>query len=649
MVHRIAVAAVVVGALAFAPAAGAAVTASNVTSPTNGAGFEVNLDDPGLIVVTGTATATAPETDMVRIACTHSEDPDGSADALAPATATGDLTPTSATTGTFRVEISTDEFDYYTCRLRAVPEGALPIDYSAFTGPVVHFSGHSIDPPDQPTALHDFYQDVSGPLGYWDGYSTSDCFVSATYTLDPTTLGYGQLFGCASIFGADPTDDARGSLKVDARDSFLPAEAHYVFGSITGGAPITGFARNLDPVSGNARLTAIEPIVRCADGTMTYPPTCPAWADAGLSDRSTTVGDHGGRLVRHTDVWTNSGSVARQLDVWYQIGVVNPDAQWRFPGESAYAPRTAGDHSGAGGTIPTPPAGTASALVADDPAEEDYLFPRGSVTWSSTPSEIRFTDTNQLYLRYVRTVPARGAATVSLVFATDGPPETVDALSADARAGTRPAVAMTRPAAGAAVGTATVTVTGTATDDGPVSVRVNGLAAPVAANRTWSVAVPLQHGANTLVATATDTDGNTAQARRTVTRVTAASRPPTGSPPPPSPLPPSNQFTLRLKRPKAGAKAIKATLTVPGQGTIRARLRASLKRPPRTVTLAKARRTPTAAGQVRLTLQLSKKALRLLRKRHELRARLSVTFTPSGGTARTKTKRVTLRTAGQAP
>jgi glucodextranase-like protein len=640
MVHRIVVGAVMVGALAFAPAAGAAVTASTVTSPANGTGFDVDLDDPGQITVTGTATADNPATDMVRIACTYSENADGSAAVLAPTAATGALTPTGVGTGTFSVQVSGDQFEYFTCRLRAVPSGGLPSDYRSFTGPVAHFSGRSTDPPNQPPALHDFYQDISGPLGYWDGGSTSACFVYSTYTLDPATLGYGQLFDCAGVAGGDPTG-TRASLRVDGRDGFLPAEASS-YTAITGDEPITGFVRRLDPASGDVQLTASEPTVHCADGSTTYPPTCPAWADAGLSDRATTVGDHGGRLVRHTDVWTNSGSGARQLDVWYRVSVANTAAQWRFPGETAYAPHADGDHSGAGGAIPTPPAGPASVLVADDPAQAGYLQPRGSVTWSSAPSEIRFTASSQLYLHYVRTVPARGAAAVSLAFATDGSQANVDALSAGARAGLRPTVAITGPANGVRVGTAAVRVTGTATDDGPVSVSVNGHSAALAANRTWSVVVPLRPGANTLVATARDSDGNTAQAQRTVTRATVSPPPPPRPVTPSNPVMPSNRFTLTLKKPKAGDKSLTVTLTVPGAGAIRAKLRALLKRPPRRVTLAKAKKTATTAGKVRLRLRLTKKARALLRRHHALNARLSVTYTPTGGTARAKTKSVRL-------
>ena len=183
--------------------------------------------------------------------------------------------------------------------------------------------------------VRDFYQDVSGPLGYWDGYS-SHCFVNSTYTLDPVSLHYGDMFGCADISGADPAG-TRAALRIDGRDAFLPAETYGPYAGRTGAVPITGFARRLDPASGDASLGAALPALQCANGAAAYPPACPAWADGGLRDDATTVGDHGGRLVRHTDVWTNTGTTARQLDVWYRITTAHAGVQWRFPGEAAFA------------------------------------------------------------------------------------------------------------------------------------------------------------------------------------------------------------------------------------------------------------------------------------------------------------------------
>jgi hypothetical protein len=86
-------------------------------------------------------------------------------------------------------------------------------------------------------------------------------------------------------------------------------------------------------------------------------------------------------------------------------------------------------------------------------------------------------------------------------------------------------------------------------------------------------------------------------------------------------------------------KSVRLTLRLPGAGAIRA----TIKRTARTGTLATAKKTVKKGGKVTLTLRLSKTALKLLRRNHSLKAQLSVTFTPTGGIALTKTKRLTLR------
>jgi hypothetical protein len=636
MVQRIAVLAAVLAALAFAAPAGAAVTASSVTAPANGSAWDANLDSPGQVTISGTATADTPATDKVNLVCTYANAASGSA-SLATNPPAGvnnvSLTPTGIHTGTFSVTVPDTGWEYYTCLLRAVPTGPSPSDFSPYTGPVIQVSGHATY--NTGGQLYDFEQDISGPLAYWAGYSTSSCFVDTTFSMDPTTLDYPPfgLFGCAAVFGVNP-DATASSLRVDGHDAFLPYEAHSVHPAITGFEPITAFTRHVDPPSGDTQMSWTEPIVRCADGSAAYPPTCPAWTDAGLSDRAITIGDHGGRLVRHTDTWTNSGAAASQLDVWYQIAANGSALAWKFPGETAYAAHVTGDHSGAGGTIPTPPTGPASLLVAADPAQVDFVNPRGSLTWSSPPSEIRFTDAGTVYLRYQRTIPAGGAVATTFTFATDGSQASVDALTATARAAMLPTVAIGAPADGATVSGTPVTITGTAADDGPVTVSVNGHAATMGAAGTWSASVPLQQGANAIVATATDGDGNVAQAQRTVSLVF-----PKGHPPVPVP----NAFTFKVTKPKAGAKTVTITLTLPGPGTVAGSLTSSLTRAARTTTLAKASKTAKAAGKLTLKLRLSKKALSLIRKHHTVKGRLTLKFSPTGGTPLSKTTKVTLR------
>jgi hypothetical protein len=81
---------------------------------------------------------------------------------------------------------------------------------------------------------------------------------------------------------------------------------------------------------------------------------------------------------------------------------------------------------------------------------------------------------------------------------------------------TPPVIGITSPTDGAQVNQSPVTVTGNVSDANTVTVDVNGVAATVTGG-TYSASVPLVVGANTLTATATDTDGNTANASVQVT------------------------------------------------------------------------------------------------------------------------------------
>lgn len=83
---------------------------------------------------------------------------------------------------------------------------------------------------------------------------------------------------------------------------------------------------------------------------------------------------------------------------------------------------------------------------------------------------------------------------------------------------TAPKIHITSPARGTVLGDKqTITVKGTATDDtGVASVTVNGQAATLASDGTWSVDLPLSAGTQLLHAIATDTSGNTGKESRAV-------------------------------------------------------------------------------------------------------------------------------------
>jgi hypothetical protein len=100
------------------------------------------------------------------------------------------------------------------------------------------------------------------------------------------------------------------------------------------------------------------------------------------------------------------------------------------------------------------------------------------------------------------------------------------------------------------------------------------------------------------------------------------------------PPPPSNQFTLhKVGHPKTGVVTIRIKVSSPGIVT------ATGKRMTKTKGRAK------AAGTFTLRLRLTKKGMQVLRQSRgrQLRVRLSFSFTPTGGTARKKTKKLIFR------
>jgi hypothetical protein len=117
-------------------------------------------------------------------------------------------------------------------------------------------------------------------------------------------------------------------------------------------------------------------------------------------------------------------------------------------------------------------------------------------------------------------------------------------------------------------------------------------------------------------------------------------------PPPASAAQPFADFTIGSVRFKSGSTMV--SVVVPGPGTVTAqqvsastaRISAAAKRK----TLVKRlRKVATKAGPVRLTLKPTKAGMKLLRHKKKLTARIRFTFTPSGGTAKSIVKKVTIK------
>jgi hypothetical protein len=105
----------------------------------------------------------------------------------------------------------------------------------------------------------------------------------------------------------------------------------------------------------------------------------------------------------------------------------------------------------------------------------------------------------------------------------------------------------------------------------------------------------------------------------------------------------SNDFTV-ARRVKLRDRSTLITLIVPGPGAITAQQAGTqASAAARTLLVKRSRRVATRAGRVKLAIRPTNAGKRVLRLRRKLTVRMRLTFKPSGGTARSTFKKVTIR------
>lgn len=110
----------------------------------------------------------------------------------------------------------------------------------------------------------------------------------------------------------------------------------------------------------------------------------------------------------------------------------------------------------------------------------------------------------------------------------------------------------------------------------------------------------------------------------------------------PTATPASNRFTItRVRATRRGTAVF--TVTAPGAGVFTLAAGATVPGgAAATVRVGTAKATAKGAGPVTLTLRPSAAAARILGRRHRLKTRVAITFTPTGGTAAVQRRTVTL-------
>jgi hypothetical protein len=127
--------------------------------------------------------------------------------------------------------------------------------------------------------------------------------------------------------------------------------------------------------------------------------------------------------------------------------------------------------------------------------------------------------------------------------------------------------------------------------------------------------------------------------------VAAPPAPPAETTPPPPP--PSNDFNVPGSSIRFRNGSTVVTVVVPGPGTVTAQqapaTTSGIGAAARKKLVKNVRKVATKAGPVRLTIKPTRAGRRVLRRKRKLTARVRFTFTPTGGTANSTVKKVTIK------
>jgi hypothetical protein len=431
-----------------APAARAAITGSQITTPADPTFFVADEDAAmATFAIAGTTTGGDPATDEIAIRCYFGK---SFVKLAGPVPLNSD--------GSFAVLLANlnDVLDQ-TCRLRAVPAGTTPTDLTPYSGPLIGVGERATSrvkggPNDQ--KAYDYLFDAQQKTAAFDYGSLGKCGVADGYLYDATLANTTITFACnAALVGGESSSPTRSELQVDGANVYPPAVARSI-NSSAAGLPAVTMTYRLDAATGDAVVQESDPLVKCSSAT--YPPTsssCATFVSTGVTDNRTITQDHDGHVGWISDAFTSTDAKAHRLDLlwdnsqrfWGASGN-STQLEYRFPGESAFAKHVAGDTvalHGAPGTILVRMSGAADgdtstgqgAIVYDRPAT-------GGKFSRATPLLSEFT------LHQTGSVPAGGSTRFRFAYIQDYHAATVASLAHAARTAFLYDVAVSRSSSG---------------------------------------------------------------------------------------------------------------------------------------------------------------------------------------------------------
>ncbi len=440
------------------------------------------------------------------------------------------------TSGAFSVSAPLSKLPNQPCVLRAVPTGDAeahpPGQGAPYAGPRVLRSSFEIFT--KSSVAYDYEQEFLTLGAYLGVDSVGDEGLYYSYLFAPGTLAKSEsgFYDNASLQTENqpPSGSAtRSELQVDGTNAYAPDGAKQLGEGLPAKTLLPGTpsvtASTTETAPGEFIVQESDPIVQCAPEPSVFPPTeksCKEFVPVGVQLNRTWQSTHGDRVALMTDSWVSTDGATHHLSALYdqETSEHGTEGAFEFPGASSFSAVSEGQAESTPGD---------SAIYyktdAATPDGGDLTNPQLAIVYDTQPSggQVSFHQSSVgklpiFEMPYERTITPGSPFKLRMGFVTEYELGAVRALAGEVLAGYPPSVSIASPANGAVVSASTVTVTGSATDTGAVaSVTVNGHPATLASNGSWSVSVPLNPGANTLTALATDQAGLTAGKAITVT------------------------------------------------------------------------------------------------------------------------------------
>jgi hypothetical protein len=403
--------------------AGAAITATQITSPTDFS-YYLNNHTAGDKSFTITGTSDGTTGDAVDIKC---YDRGGYENVVGNIAVAAD--------GSFSTTAPLTAVQFHVCVLRAVPHGVTPVDPSPYAGPTIGVS-HAETTVDN-GFTYDFYDWGQQLKGAFDYQSLSSCGIDNGYLFDTDLNLTTTTFYCnAYLYGYETEPNGtRSEVQVDGANAYGTEEAHRINAAATG-LPAVTVSQSVNKRNGDFVIHETAPLVKCTNPT--YPPTnvtCAAFVTTGVTDHRTITQDNEGAVSWVTDVFTSADKHSHKLDLLWENDNHFHDGnngdstqiEYEFPGQTSYALSTLGKNV----TLPKKP-GTIRLRVAGA-ADGDTSTGRGAIVYDTPASNAVFTYENTSYstfeLHQKLTVPAGKSTQTRFAYVHAYKQKTVDTFA----------------------------------------------------------------------------------------------------------------------------------------------------------------------------------------------------------------------------